>query len=127
MNSNLKNLKYYEASWISKADGWGETIGRYATKKEAERAIKEYKNTDGYWRYDFVIEELNVYDLIQTEKEIATRREYNRLHTEIYNELFKMFQTELSEAIKKERKRLQKEMKNIVKNWFEINPDGKEK
>ena len=37
---------------------------------------------------------------------------------------YKKYQTELEQAIKREKKRLQKEMRNIVKNWFEINPDG---
>lgn len=121
---HLKELKYYEASWISEADGWGETIGRYATKKEAERAIKEYKNTGGYWRYDYTIKELNVYDLIQTEKEFAILTAKNEMRLELEKFYYKKYQTELEQAIKREKKRLQKEMRNIIKNWFEINPDG---
>ena len=125
MNSNLKKIKYYTLSWS--ADGFGGLIGRYATKKEAQEALTQQRKNDharGQYSYEYSITEQSVLDLINHECEMAAIEERNKMRLELDQFYYKKYQTELEQAIKKEKKRLQKEMKNIVKNWFEINPDG---
>ena len=125
MNNNLKKIKYYTLSWS--ADGFGGLIGRYATKKEAQEALQQHKKEDharGQYSYEYSITEQSVLDLINHECKMAAIAERNRIYEKIHQELSQKYQTELEQAIKKEKKRLQKEMKNIVKNWFETNPDG---
>lgn len=124
MNSNLKELKYYNLSWSDSRAQWGGFIGRYATKQQAQTELKKRKKENPY--YDYEITEQSVLDLINHEREMAAIEEHNRMYEKIYNELYKKYQTELEQAIKKEKKRLQKEMKKIVKNWFETTADGGE-
>ena len=122
MSKELKNMYYYNLSWSG--ENVGGCMGRFATKEEAQEALKREKENYPYGKYKITKE--SVADLIAHEREMAVIEERNKIHNEIYKTLSAHFQTELNEAIKKEKKRLQKEMRNIVKNWFEMNPDGNE-
>lgn len=125
MNSNLKKVKYYVLSWST--DGFGGLIGRYATKKEAQEALQQHKKEDyarGQYSLEYSITEQNVLDLINHECEMAAIEERNNMYNEIHHKLSQKYQTEFEKAIEKEKKRLHKEMRKILKNWFEIEPDG---
>ena len=119
---HLKELKYYNLSWSDSSAQWGGLIGRYATKQQAQTELKKCKKENP--SYDYEIKEISIVELIEHEKEFAILTAKNEMRLELEKFYYKKYQTELEQAIKKEKKRLQKEMRNIIKNWFEINPDG---
>jgi hypothetical protein len=119
---HLKELKYYNLSWSDSSAHWGGLIGRYATKQQAQTELRKCKKENP--SYDYEIKEISIVELIEHEKEKAVLDSKIEMRLELEKFYYKKYQTELEQAIKREKKRLQKEMRNIVKNWFEINPDG---
>ena len=111
-------MKVYKI--IGKVDGWPLFVEYYATRAEAQKALKEVENTDGRVSFVGEVKEVNVYDIVQTEREYAS----NETRLEIYHELRKeydeKYETEYQKEIAKEKKRLQKEMRKLLKEWCDI-------
>ena len=113
---NLKNLKCYDVYWSS--DGYpGRLIGYYATKEDAQEGLRKFKETDGRDFYDYHIEEVSVFDLIQTECEIAVIESGLSISQELREKYEKEYQTEYEKEVAKEKKRLQKELRKFLKEW----------
>ena len=121
MYSNLKKIKYYGLSWES--DGFGGFIGCFATRADAEKELKKQKRENSYVDYEITVDGID--NLIKEERENAAREERIKMHDELSQRYEQRYETELKKAIEKEKKRLQKEMKKMLKNWFDIDADGK--
>ena len=119
----LKNMKVYRAS--ARVDGWPLFVEHYATKAEAQKALKEKRKADGRVTFVGEVEEINIYEIIQTERKYASNETSHKIYVELKQELEEKYETEYQKEIAKEKKRLQKEMRKLLKDWFEVDPDGK--
>ena len=119
----LKNMKVYRAT--GKVDGWPLFVGHYSTKAEAQKALNEVRKADGRVSFVVEIEEVNLYEIVQTEKQYASSETRHEVYVELKQELEEKYETEYQKEIAREKKRLQKEMRKLLKEWCDIDVDGR--
>jgi hypothetical protein len=117
----LKNMKVYEI--VGKVDGWPLFVEYCETRAEAQKVLKEKRNADGRPTFRGEIKEVNLYEIVQEERENAALENRLEIYQELRKEYDEKYDAEYKKEIAKEKKRLQKEMRKLLKNWCDIEMD----